>query len=323
MYSLVNAPVLGFDLVRLPGGPALAALLLTAGRLDEAGLAVVGRYADDAADRATAWLDLEQAAAARRRAKDLLASAAGTPRADEAAAEAASELPDALSILRSRQAFLAKMLEQAPLGTLDGLLTCIREEIFAWAWRTVGDRRATSDEADRGLTVVCDAAAALYLAGNLPPATARTLLAPWEAAMEHLGTAYGHAAAAAGEDVDALLRRVQEAGPVEMRRLAAAGERWRLREPSWAGSVHDATWALTLTDRLRDALAAQLLLVRAVRAGTWTTGSLAGGDWNVLSGAVQVLLVRDVVPSTTTHRLLAPFVEAFGPLAAADRRAAG
>ena len=39
----------------------------------------------------------------------------------------------------------------------------------------------------------------------------------------------------------------------------------------------------------------------------------AGGVWNMLSGAVQALVVRDLLDTATAHRLLAPVVAALGP----------
>jgi len=36
--------------------------------------------------------------------------------------------------------------------------------------------------------------------------------------------------------------------------------------------------------------------------------------WNLLSGAVQALVVRDLLDSTNLHRLLDPYFSAIGPL---------
>jgi hypothetical protein len=39
----------------------------------------------------------------------------------------------------------------------------------------------------------------------------------------------------------------------------------------------------------------------------------AGGVWNILSGGIQALVVRDVLDTPTAHRLLAPVLAALGP----------
>src|SRR4051794_40520512 len=63
MYSLVSAPVLGFDLTRMGGGPATAEVLLHAMRLTPPALALMSEHllADDV--RAELWLEVETAAA--------------------------------------------------------------------------------------------------------------------------------------------------------------------------------------------------------------------------------------------------------------------
>jgi hypothetical protein len=77
--------------------------------------------------------------------------------------------------------------------------------------------------------------------------------------------------------------------------------------------VHSASWAAYLSDRVRTAAAAQMLLVQAIDTAAIPLADRAGGVWNMLSGAVQALVVRDLLDTATAHRLLAPVVAALGP----------
>jgi hypothetical protein len=56
-----------------------------------------------------------------------------------------------------------------------------------------------------------------------------------------------------------------------------------------------------------------MLLVQAVDTAAIPLADRAGGVWNMLSGAVQALVVRDLLDTATAHRLLAPVVAALGP----------
>ena len=76
--------------------------------------------------------------------------------------------------------------------------------------------------------------------------------------------------------------------------------------------MHSASWAAYLSDRVRTAAAAQMLLVQAIDTAAIPLADRAGGVWNMLSGAVQALVVRDLLDTSTAHRLLAPVVAALG-----------
>ena len=83
----------------------------------------------------------------------------------------------------------------------------------------------------------------------------------------------------------------------------------------WAPAVHSASWAVFLSSRVRSAAAAQLLLVQAIDRARIPLTARAGGVWNLLSGAIQALVVRDLLDTTTVHRLVDPYLAALGPLA--------
>jgi hypothetical protein len=57
------------------------------------------------------------------------------------------------------------------------------------------------------------------------------------------------------------------------------------------------------------------MLVQAVDKAGIPVAERAAGVWNLLSGAVQALTVRDVLDGPTLYRLLDPVVTALGPIA--------
>jgi hypothetical protein len=110
-----------------------------------------------------------------------------------------------------------------------------------------------------------------------------------------------------------LLRRVRTASPTDVQRLSRAAGATRRGINDWAPAVHSASWAVYLADRLRPAAAAQLMLVQAVEDGGVPVAERAAGIWNMLSGAIQALVVRDLLDAATIHRLLNPYLTALGP----------
>jgi hypothetical protein len=118
-----------------------------------------------------------------------------------------------------------------------------------------------------------------------------------------------------GDDIRVLLDRVAGIGPVEMVRLIRVSENARPGLAEWAPAVHSASWAIFIAARVRPAAAAQLSLVRAIDQAGVPVAERAGGVWNVLSGAVQALMVRDLLDAPTARRLLDPYFTALGPAA--------
>ena len=66
VYSLVSAPVLGFDLTRLSGGAAAADVLLRAMALTAEDLETIAAATGDTWARIELWQDVETAARSRR-----------------------------------------------------------------------------------------------------------------------------------------------------------------------------------------------------------------------------------------------------------------
>jgi hypothetical protein len=301
VYSLVSAPVLGFDLTRLDGGAAVADVLLRALALTPEDLDPIAALAGDDWDRIALWQDVETAARTRRE-HAALAGAAGRSDADASSAETI-DLAGALVVL-----------ERTPLGTVDGLLHCIRHDVLDWTWRRHPAGVVQLKSASRAASVLCDAAVAGYLSDLLPAGSRDRLSAAWASVVTELperGNDLGPQASA----VRALIERVTRLTRADLNRLVQATEQARPALADWASAVHSASWAVFVAGRVRAAAAAQLMLVRAVDAAGIPVADRAGGCWNLLSGAVQALVVRDVLDSPTGYRLLDPAVTALGPIA--------
>lgn len=102
MYSLLNASTLGFDLVRLPEGETLAAVLLDA----------LALRAGDGVDAELPSVPAAPDAGRTPRVRDVLSDLAGAR---------GEELHDA-----------ARRLRSAPLGEVEDLLAALGREWFAW-----------------------------------------------------------------------------------------------------------------------------------------------------------------------------------------------
>lgn len=271
-YSLVNMPVLGFDLCRLAGGTELAEILLRTLRLEASHLS------------------------------DL----AAVPRAPRPRPTAAPALAGALAELREWQrdphspdasVRAVRTLERSLLGDFDALVRLVRDDILSWTWHETGPVRFQHPDAVAATDLVVDLLAAAYgdAPERLPEVPHVTAGGPPVAHDIDLGPC--------GDQVRATLDGIASITPSRADALrAAAGGSGRSR---WAGAVHDASWAVYLAGRLRPAAAAQLLAVRAFAAAGFTARDGAYGVWNVISGAVQAAVVADMVSEDTAELLTA------------------
>ena len=288
MYSLVSAPVLGFDLTRLGGGSATAEVMLRALRLSVGDLPVLAeRLPRRGRPRSTLGRGGERGpadAVAQGRVKD-----------DDPAGALA-------------------LVERAPIGSVDALLTCLRYDVMAWTWQGAGRDAQQSETGGRG-----DRAALRRRGGQLPARRAGRLDPP--DARRGLGVRAAQAARRRRRSTSARTttrsRRCwtgcARIRPNDLARLVPSAEDARRNAGGWSPAVHSASWAAYLSDRVRTAAAAQMLLVQAIDTAAIPLADRAGGVWNMLSGAVQALVVRDLLDTATAHRLLAPVVAALGP----------
>jgi hypothetical protein len=286
MYSLVSAPVLGFDLTRLAGGSATAEVVLRGLRLQSDDLAILAERLPDEGVRGPLWVEVESAA--RR-----MPSLKGMSKEDPASSLA--------------------LVERAPIGSVDALLTCLRYDVMSWTWSGTGREATQSETAAAATALLCDAAVGSYLREVLDDDSRRRLGAGWVSAMRKLPVGAPIDLGPHHYVVSALLDRLRSLRSMDLDRLASSAEDARRNAGGWSPAVHSASWAAYLSDRVRTAAAAQMLLVQAVDTANIPLADRAGGVWNMLSGAVQALVVRDLLDTSTAHRLLAPVVAALGP----------
>ncbi|GIE90363.1 hypothetical protein [Actinoplanes regularis] len=286
MYSLVSAPVLGFDLTRMPGGSAAAEVMLRALRLQSADLPVLAERLPDEGARGPLWVEVESAA---RRMPNLKGMSSDDPAGNLA------------------------LVERAPIGSVDSLLTCLRYDVMSWTWEGTGRAARQTEEAAAATALLCDAAVGCYLREVLDDDIRRRLGAGWVSAVKKLPTGAPIDLGPHHYTVSALLDRLRTLRPEDRERVSTAADDARRNTAGWSPAVHSASWAAYLSDRVRTAAAAQMLLVQAVDTAGIPLADRAGGVWNMLSGAVQALVVRDLLDTATAHRLLAPVVAALGP----------
>ncbi|MEV1289837.1 hypothetical protein [Micromonospora sp. NPDC049679] len=287
MYSLVSAPVLGFDLTRLGGGSATAEVLLRALCLTQEDLPVLAGQLPDEGIRAPLWVAVDEAALR-------MPTLRGVADSDDPAGSLA-------------------LVERAPIGSMDSLLRCVRYDVMSWTW--TGQGRAARQDliAERATSLLCDATVASYLRDVLADTTRRGLAAGWVAATRKLPVGRPVDLGPHHYTISRLLDRLRTLREAEARRLARSANEAREQRTGWATAVHSASWGAYLSDRVRTAAAAQLLLVQAMDTSAIPLADRAGGVWNLLSGAVQALVVRDLLDEATAHRLLAPVIGALGP----------
>ncbi len=283
MHSLVNAPVLGFDLARLAHGAQLAAQLRSCLALGPADLPILAaEYSCDQA-RDDAWREVALAAT----------SAPGLGRILTIAGQAIAG--------DSGEAVLG-VLSTAPLGSLDTLLHCVRHDVMDWTWTRSGEVAVQSDAAAHATAVVCDAVTAAALDGSISDRAAARLARPMLRVAGHLPAAADEVGPCSAS-VFTLLKAVSGLDGQAVARVVAGAEPDVAAPGRWAEAVHAATWAVHLAGRVRPAATAQLLLVEAVHAAKVPAQALALGAWRVLSGAVQAAVVRDVLDDVTADRL--------------------
>ncbi|HSF26410.1 MAG TPA: hypothetical protein VLC50_02720 [Actinomycetes bacterium] len=303
MYSLVSAPVLGFDLVRRSDGPAVAELLLRALTLrpyDVPALAAVHRPGPA---RQAAWVDVVAAEAGAAR----MASIADQLHVDLAAA--------------------VTLLERVSIGTLPGLLRLVSHEVLDWTWTSGPDGLAVrTPAAARAAEVVEDAIAALYVGALVEPVSHRVLLAPWQEFDSAARSQPGRATTSEPVLVDlpgsadlpgplaAALGRLARLDPADVGALRAAVDRDPAHRTGWAMAAHRASWAVHLAGRTRAAAGAQLRAVTLVRAAGVSVADAAAGVWNLVGGALHALAVTDLLDADSHRRLVHPLREALGDL---------
>jgi hypothetical protein len=292
MYTLLGATVLGFDLVRTPGGGAVATLVAEA----------LGMGADDLVPLARAHpLTLPQGID-RREAE----AADGAAASVRPMVEALGEMNRLIAGGRVTEAL--QVIESAPMAGLSDLLSCVRREVFDWTWRPGPDGPVQDETAAKAVEVVCDAVVAVYHAGDLRDGLVRQLVEPWATAHRlfprrtpDLGPCH--------EELSLLLDRLATLDQDGWAALLGVGRQVRAQN-SWAPAMHSATWSVHLSGRVREAAVAQLRAARIVADADLPAGVAARGLWNLVSGAIQSTVAVDLLDDESESRLRRPVLEA-------------
>jgi len=283
-YSLVNVPALGYDLARLPRGDQVARVL-------RASLAC--------GPREVARLSARHPGVAREaRWQEALAAGSGYGvRSTLELADRAIELAQAGD--PGSSTVLLRRLELAALGDLPALERMVRHEILDRTSLRTDDLTGLDQDHTRAADVLVDAAAAAYCSGGLSDPVRRAMSAPFLTSRVEVGAATGH------PGVDAILARVAGSDEADRSAWRRAASELRPSTQSWAPAMHQATWALHLTDRLRLAADAQLAAVVTFREAGFDPRDAAYGVWNALSGTIQAAVAGDLLPDAEMLTLTA------------------
>jgi hypothetical protein len=290
-YSLVSAATLGFDLVRLQGGRAVADVLLAALGADGPALS---RVAAAHPCRGLTPAERQQVAVRGRKARELAAS---VPHLRSAATAG------------DRAAVLVAQLEQGTIGDAPTLERLLRDDVLGpehEAAATLPD-----DERDEAAGVLADAALGYWASGVLPPLVRQGLTGPFDRSLERgaiavpaVGADLGPAAGELAGLLDAI-RGLDGAGRDAWR---AAVDEGRAEHRPWATAMHEASWAAHVSGRTRALAAAQLHAVQAFLDGGFDLHDGAAGVWNAVAGCVQGVAMSDLLETASLAVLRAPWV---------------
>ncbi|RBY76497.1 hypothetical protein DQ239_13150 [Blastococcus sp. TF02-09] len=291
-YTLVSAATLGFDLVRLPAGRAVAGVLLSALQADDGALARL------AAAHPARGLERDQrlvVAVRSRRAREL---AVAVPHVRSAAtgADAAGD----------RAAVLVQQLEQGTIGDAPTLERLLREDVLGGEHPAAG--LLAPDLLAEAADVLADAAIGYWAAGVLPPLVRRELTASFDRVADTAPVAGPETLdlGAAGVELAAfldVLRGLDDAGRARWR---AAVDEGRAERRPWATAMHEASWAAHVSGRTRVLATAQLHAVQAFLDGGFDRHDGAAGAWNAVAGCVQGIAMGDLLGEGALTVLRAP-----------------
>lgn len=294
-YSVVGAPALAFDLARLSGGDQVSGVLraaLTAGSDDLERLSA----SHPGMTTRTTWQQVRDRALETDEESGWLG-------------DALTHAGDALEQAAGGETKLLRRLETGLLGDAPALDRFVRYEILDWTWLHSGELSVQDPIAAEAADVLADAALGGYLRDRLPEAARRAMAVPFLRA----GVPSRDATVPTGvPEVDEVLAVLSNADENVRRRWRGVVDELRTNTNQWAPAMHQATWALSLTERLRPACDAQLAGVIAFGRAGFTAKDAAYGVWNALSGVLQASSVGDVLPTADADVLLRPWRRVYG-----------
>jgi hypothetical protein len=299
-YSLVSAATLGFDLVRLPAGRAVADVLLTGLAAGTAELTALARGAR------THGADREQRtvlAVRARRAREMAAAVPQLRSVGEGTGDAAGA---------DRTAVLVAQLEQGTIGSASSLERLLREDVLGPEHPALA--RLADDVREQAAEVLADAAVGAWAAGVLPPLVRRELELPFAAVVPDAPTRGADAdLGPATPELRTVLAVVAALDARGRDRWRAAVDEGRAEQRPWAAAMHEASWAAHVSGRTRTLATAQLLAVRAFTDAGFTASDGAAGSWNALTGVVQAMTMGDLLDGSALGVLRAPWTRLTAP----------
>ncbi len=290
-YTLVSAATLGFDLVRLPAGRAVAGVLLSALQADEPGLV---RLAAAHPARGLTRDERFTVAVRSRRAREL---AVAVPHVRSAATGARAG---------DRSAALAEQLEQGTIGDAPTLERLLRDDVL-------GPEHPTAAQMDPDLLaeaadVLADAAVGYWAAGVLPPLVRRELTASYDRIADEAPPAGPERLelGAAAVELAGFLAALRASDEPRRARWRAAVDEGRTERRPWATAMHEGSWAAHVSGRTRVLATAQLHAVQAFLDGGFDRHDGAAGAWNAVAGCVQAIAMGDLLGEGALTVLRAP-----------------
>jgi hypothetical protein len=285
-YSMAGASALGYDLARMPQGEHVATVVRTALHCTSRHLRRLSTHHPGDARRRELWAALEEEGT-----PESMTTAVGV--AETAAALALRGEDDASARLLQR-------LELATLGSLESLDRFLRRDVLDWTWSRHGGKDVQDLHAHRAADVLVDAAASAF--GTVAsPRERRRMATPFLVT----GLSLVDGVSVTGHPgVDELLTTLTRTDATTRDSWRAAVDELRPRTTDWAPAMHQATWALHLSGRLRLSMDAQMAALTAFRAAGFTAQDAAYGVWNAVSGAVAATCVADLLPDADQEVLL-------------------
>ncbi len=297
-YSLVSAATLGFDLVRLPAGRAVADVLLTGLAAGPAELTALARGAR------THGADREQRTVLAVRARRAREMAAAVP---QLRSVGAGDVADA-----DRTAVLMTQLERGTIGNASSLERLLREDVLGAEHAALA--RLADDVREQAADVLADAAVGAWAAEVLPPLVRRELELPFAAVVPDAPTRGADAdLGPATPELRTVLAVVAALDARGRDRWRAAVDEGRAEQRPWAAAMHEASWAAHVSGRTRTLATAQLLAVRAFADAGFTASDGAAGSWNALAGVVQAMTMGDLLDGSALGVLRAPWTRLTAP----------
>src|SRR5207302_8650109 len=127
-----------------------------------------------------------------------------------------------------------------PVGTLDGLLKCVRHDVLSWTWTTTDGMAVQDATAERASGVLCDAVVSAYLRDQLTPEVRRGLAGPWVAAQRRLPANQPIDLGPHHHSVTSLLERVGTVSSADVARMMRTADDGRRQPAGWATAAHSA-----------------------------------------------------------------------------------